>query len=189
MNQTAFNDALQFALQAHASDVRKETQIPYITHPVIVAETLAYYYPNNDALVLAGLLHDTVEDTDTPITVIREKFGERVATLVAAVTKPLERDDLPEDKIERWKVQRLEMLAHLGGDNDVLRLKAADALANLKAVARDLTHPEVGEGVWSRFKVGRQESLWYYQEILSKVNAGIANEPLTRELEGVLSQL
>ena len=96
---------------------------------------------------------------------------------------------MPTDKVERWRVQRLEMLAHLGNDKDVLRLKAADALANLKAIQRDLANPGVGDTIWSRFKVGREESLWYYKEILTRVHEGIGNEPLIGELEAVLSRI
>jgi (p)ppGpp synthase/HD superfamily hydrolase len=188
--QQAFNEALAFALDAHREQTRKGTSVPYITHVVAVAEMLAYYYPENAPLVVAGLLHDVVEDTEIRLEDIRAKFGDRVAILVAAVTKPSDAPDLPVDKIERWRRQRLDMLSHLDpNDKDTLRLKAADSLANLKTIERDLHHPEVGEAVWSRFKVGREQSLWYYNEVLARVREGIGGESLCLELEDVLASL
>jgi hypothetical protein len=76
----------------------------------------------------------------------------------------------------------------LHADDDVLRLKAADALGNLRPISRDLSTPGVGSTVWSRFKVGREESLWFYEAILAKVSR-LEGEPLIgelrRELEAV----
>ena len=114
----------------------------------------------------------------------------KVADLVWTVTKPPASDTLPTEKAARWKAQRLAMLEHLDPNHQpVLRLKAADALANLKAVYRDLGNPAVGEAIWQRFKVGREVSLWYYQMILEKVQAGLGDEPLVQELNSVLNSL
>ena len=82
------------------------------------------------------------------------------------------------------------MLQHLQGDDvdpDVLRLKAADAFANLSAIGRDLRDPAVGPSVWKRFKVGADASLGYYQAIVDAVDAGIGDEPLARELREALA--
>ncbi len=186
----SFTQALRFATEKHQGQVRKGSKVPYITHPVMVAETLIYYYPNDEPLHIAGLLHDVVEDTNTKIEDIVETFGQDVADLVWAVTKPIETDTLPLEKVARWKAQRLAMLEHLDLENKrVLRLKAADALANLKAVHRDLQNPQVGEAIWQRFKVGKEESLWYYQTILDKVRAGLGDEALANELAQILEQV
>lgn len=69
------------------------------------------------------------------------------------------------------------MLSHMRGPGvpaDVLRLKAADALANLTSIARDLANPAVGEGVWQRFKVGGDESLWFYGEVAEALRRALA---------------
>lgn len=105
----AFNEALQFVTQAHAKQLRKGTSVPYITHVVAVAEALAYYYPERHDLVLAGLLHDAVEDTDVTLDEVRERFGDRVTVLVAAVTKPEDVGVPPEllgDKSGTWRHKR-----------------------------------------------------------------------------------
>jgi (p)ppGpp synthase/HD superfamily hydrolase len=186
-----FDEALTFAAERHSKQLRKCTGIPYITHPLIVAETLAYHYPSSHSLIVAALLHDVVEDTDTTIVEVEERFGAEVAVLVAAVTKPELANDSPEQNVEakaiRWKAQRQAMLDALHADDqhanaDVLRLKAADALANLRAISRDLSTPGVGSTVWSRFKVGREDSLWFYEAILAKVSR-LEGEPLVGELQ------
>lgn len=195
-----FERALAFASERHAGALRKHTQIPYVTHVVIVAETLAYYYPAERDLVLAGLLHDVVEDTDTTLEEVREGFGRGVADLVAAVTKPEKPEvnvpstlgDASATKVAVWRAQREAMLAaldrHVDADAraNVLRLKAADAMANLRAIHRDLQNPTVGEAVWDRFKVGRDDSLWYYRQVLEHVR-GLGEEPLVGELADALA--
>lgn len=193
--------ALAFAVKRHGKALRKGTRIPYVTHVVGVAETLAYYYPDRDELIVAGLLHDTVEDTDATFEKLEQKFGSRVAALVRAVSKDdvamAEKLEYPSaeamrhdlGKRERWRARREFMLDHVrgtNGDPDVLRLKASDACANLTAILRDLRNPLVGDTVWERFKVGRDDSLWYYDEIMKVVDAGIGSETLTGELRRTL---
>ena len=189
--------AVAFAAALHGDDLRKGTRIPYLTHVMAVAEVLAYRYPDRDELILAGILHDVVEDTDA-------SFGTRVAQLVRAVSKD---DDAmiaaegrpippeprtPEDEADLWRRRRTFMLQHLHGDAvdpDVLRLKAADASVNLSAVPRDLRDPAVGPGLWTRFKVGADASLWFYQAIVDAVVAGIGDEPFARDLSEMLASV
>jgi len=193
-----WDDAVAFAARHHGAALRKGTRVPYLTHPMIVAETLAYRYPERDDLILAGLLHDVVEDTEATFAEVGAAFGPRVAELVRAVSKdddamvaatgrPIPEDRSPEAQTELWRRRRAFMLAHLAGPAvDPLRLKAADALANLNAVARDLANPAIGAGVWTRFKVGRADSLWFYGEIATAVRRGIGAEPLRHDLEAAL---
>ena len=195
-------EALAFVVEHHGDDFRKGTRVPYLTHLMAVAETLAYHYPERDALIVAGLLHDVVEDTEATFVLVEARFGSEVAALVRAVSKdddamvaadgrPLPpKPRSPQDERALWRRRREFMLTHVraqGVPADVLRLKAADALANLTAIARDLANPAVGEGVWARFKVGRDESLWYYGEVVAAVEAGIGSEPLAVALRRSLA--
>jgi (p)ppGpp synthase/HD superfamily hydrolase len=184
---SGFLEALSFAMERHGRQLRKGSGVPYITHPVLVAETLAYHYPQSPDLIIAGLLHDVVEDTDASLELVEEEFGSKVARLVEAVTKP-ELELAPSDtdqeaKVERWRAQRNAMLEALDGeDEDVLRLKAADSLLNLRAIRRDVETPSVGPLVWRRFKVGREESLDYYRRVLERVRR-LGGEPIVQELQ------
>lgn len=208
---THWQDALGFAIAHHGHDVRKRTRIPYVTHVIAVAETLAYHYPDRDHLVVAGLLHDVVEDTHATFESIEARFGAVVEDLVRAVSKDDTAMDaaigqsvatLTEGKTETearaiiWRERRKFMLSHLqpghrdeAGHRDVLRLKAADAHANLGAILRDLRNPAVGEGVWGRFKVGREDSLWFYEQIAGAVAVGLPGEPLAEALAEVLAEV
>ena len=197
-------EAVAFVLEHHADDLRKGTRVPFVTHLMAVAETLAYYYPERDALIVAGLLHDVVEDTEATFEQVEACFGGEVASLVRAVSKDDDamvaadgdpvppRPRAPQHERALWRRRREFMLAHVRGPDvptDVLRLKAADALANLTSIARDLANPAVGEGVWDRFKVGRDESLWFYAEVAGAVEAGIGGEPLAVALRRALASV
>ena len=202
-----WSDALALAVARHGETLRKGGgRVPYVTHVVAVAETLAYHYPERDDLIVAGLLHDVVEDTNTTLDEVRSRFGDAVADLVRAVSKDdaaMERANgwtvaertagmtADERRAWLWRARREFLLSllrppadeHDEAAKDVFRLKAADAHANLGAIARDLRI--VGPAVWDRFKVGRDESLWYYRSVVERVEQAIGEEALARELRGV----
>jgi len=81
--------AFKFAYNAHKNTCRKSSTILYIVHPLDVASTLM----KNNApahVVIAGLLHDVVEDEDYTLSDIRQEFGDEVATLVDRAFEPEE---------------------------------------------------------------------------------------------------
>ncbi|WP_256942420.1 HD domain-containing protein [Bacillus sp. OV166] len=75
--------AINFAAKAHKNQYRKSTDIPYITHPFAVG-MLLQEAKCTDAVVAAGILHDTIEDTPTIYEELTEKFGVQIANLVRA---------------------------------------------------------------------------------------------------------
>ena len=75
-------EAIIYATQLHQGRVRKMSSIPYILHPLEVAQILSTMTDDED-VITAGVLHDIVEDTEGTIEEIEEKFGKRVAELVA----------------------------------------------------------------------------------------------------------
>lgn len=202
-----WNRALAFSARHHGDAFRKGSRRPYVTHVVAVAETLAHHYPERDALITAGLLHDVVEDTGVTFELVRDEFGAAVERLVRAVSKDdaameqrlgattaeltagLERDEA--DRV-LWRRRRAFLLQNLqAGDAhpDVLRLMAADAHANLADVTRSLRDPRVGTAVWDLFTGGRHETLQYYRKVARAVRSGLGVEPLVTELEGALAAL
>ncbi len=80
-----FHKALSLAKEAHAHQKRKSGE-PYIIHPILVA-TITALVSNDEAMIIAALLHDVVEDTDYVIEEIEEIFGEDVAHMVEGLTK------------------------------------------------------------------------------------------------------
>ena len=77
--------AVEFATKAHEGQKRKSGE-PYIVHPKAVMETLIEWGMDEDT-VIAGVLHDTVEDTEVTLDDVKKEFGESVAFLVDGVTK------------------------------------------------------------------------------------------------------
>lgn len=120
--------ALDFAAKKHVHQRRKgELQEPYINHLTEVARLLAEATQGLDAdLVIAGLLHDSIEDQNVTRQEIAELFGEEVAQIVAEVT-----DDKSLPKQERKRLQA----ETAGKKSEKARLlKIADKTANLRSI-------------------------------------------------------
>jgi hypothetical protein len=116
--------ALDAARELHAGQVRDiGDEIPFIGHPLAVAELLAEH-GMNDELIVAGLLHDTLEYTNLGLAALRERFGMKVAMIVCALTEDLEITDHEERKRElRDRVAATGIEAK--------RVFAADRIANV----------------------------------------------------------
>lgn len=90
--------AVTFAAWKHRHQIRKDGRTPYIAHPFRVAMIVRDIFGvADDDVLTAALLHDTIEDTITDYDEINNAFGERVAVLVAALTKNMA---LPESERE-----------------------------------------------------------------------------------------
>ena len=204
--------ALRLAAAAHYEDMRKGSQIPYVMHPFHVGLILDRYGFDED-LVIAGILHDVLEDPefearsiqdrlravcpeltsaagggafrDAVVDYIRQRFGETVLALVEHVTEQ-KTDGNGEDR--PWKVRKDEQLAALDGvSRDVAALKAADCLHNLHAMTRDVR--ENGTDSLFRFKGGPDGAWWYYSNVVRLVSPVLGNgHPLVTELEEALSE-
>jgi (p)ppGpp synthase/HD superfamily hydrolase len=178
-----YDAALALAARAHRDQLRKGTDLPYLMHPVHVSIILIRHGFGED-LAIAGLLHDVVEDTDIPLTLIRAEFGDSVARLVGAVseTKSADGAALP------WEQRKAEKLAHLeAAEPDVAALKAADAIHNLRSTVADLR--SAGPAVWERFKRGPAPTQGYYQAILDAVGVKLGAHPIVAELADAVREL
>lgn len=120
--------ALMFAAQKHTDQRRKGDRAePYINHLIEVVDLLAQHTGGTHTdLLLAGALHDTVEDTDTTRDELVKAFGENVADIVMECT-----DDKSLPKMERKRLQ-VENAPHKS-DNAKM-VKMADKISNLKAI-------------------------------------------------------
>ena len=139
-------------------------------------------------LIAAAALHDVVEDTDIPIEVIHEKFGDRVTELVSAETED-KRADLP--PVETWRIRKEESLALLKNTNDigVLMVWLGDKLANMRSIYRDFKVE--GVAMWQRFNQKNvDQQAWYYRSIvkyterLSDTSAWLEYKTLTELVFG-----
>ena len=84
-DEDALNRAYVFAMKKHGAQLRTSGD-PYYSHPVEVAGILTKFKLDSVSII-AGLLHDTVEDTDTTVEEVRELFGDQVAQIVDGLTK------------------------------------------------------------------------------------------------------
>jgi len=123
-------DALAFAAEKHRLQRRKDREAtPYINHPIELASILVTEARLDDVtVVVAAILHDTVEDTEATLEEIGARFGEEVRALVAEVT-----DDKALAKEER-KLRQEEHAPH--ASFGAQRVKLADKIANVRDLAR-----------------------------------------------------
>lgn len=170
--------ALQVASMAHEGQYRKNTKIPYISHPVAVGMILqkAGY---RDELIAAGILHDTVEDTDLELEDLEKEFGHGIAELVAGCSEP--------DKSLSWEDRKQHTIEFLKTAPEEIRVVAtADKLHNIRSIRLDADLS--GEQVWSRFRRGKEQQEWYYRNVIESL--GYATKfPLLEELKNEVDQL
>ncbi len=153
------NQAIIFATQRHAGQVRKGTDIPYIVHPLETMLILSNMQADLN-LQIAGLLHDTVEDTDTTIEEIAALFGDDVAALV---------NHHSEDKSKSWAERKTTAIQALKtADERIKMLVLADKLSNLRSIARD--YAALSDGVWERFNAPKEKQAWYYNGMLDALS-------------------
>ena len=128
--------AIEVAKKAHEGQSRK-TGEPYIVHPLAVKKILEEWGMDEDT-VIAGILHDTVEDTDLTLEDIKKDFGESVAFLVDGVTKLSSARDGMRDidtYLPATKDNFLRLMIALGDDIRVLIIKLADRSHNLRTLS------------------------------------------------------
>ena len=184
MLTSRFEDALVYATQLHASQIRKGTTIPYVAHLLGVA-SIALEYGADEDTAIAALLHDAVEDQGGPPirAEIARRYGEHVAKLVSDVS---DTDVTPKPP---WRARKEAYIAHVSAAEPGANLiSASDKLHNARTLLSD--YRVLGEGLWSRFSAGREDVLWYYRSLVTAFRAtGHAPKPLVDELDRTVEAL
>jgi (p)ppGpp synthase/HD superfamily hydrolase len=176
MNSRLLN-ALDFASIAHDGQKRKDGITPYIAHPFGVGIILLEHGYSDDT-VIAGILHDVVEDTKFSLTDIQEKFGEKVSKIVSGVT---------EDKNISSRKERLEkyLLNLKNSDNDTRAVCVADMLHNRQSLIKEL---ENKYDIWKALNTDKEKYLQMSYEKLRVVKETL-NDNLVKELEKTLEKI
>jgi (p)ppGpp synthase/HD superfamily hydrolase len=176
--------AIEVAAVAHRDQVRKGTDLPYVSHVYAVGLMLAREGLPAE-VIAAGILHDTVEDTNLTLDDIRRDFGERIAAIVEGCSEP--------NRGATWEERKQHTIEHLrAAPWEVCAVAAADKLHNLRTVAREME--ATGEAVWNRFKRGRAEQAWYYHGLVDSLCGASAPPerppvPFCRELREEVERL
>ena len=155
-----FDRALVYAHDAHRGQIRKGTAIPYVSHLLAVVSLVLEDGGDEDEAI-AALLHDAVEDQGGTARLddIRDKFGNRVAGIVALCSDSVDQPKPP------WRRRKELYLIHLrDADSSVLRVSAADKLHNLRCILADWKR--IGDRLWDRFSARKEEQFWYYSELV-----------------------
>jgi (p)ppGpp synthase/HD superfamily hydrolase len=166
-------DALAFADRWHAGQTRGVDGIPFVTHPVEVACLLHEAgYP--DEVVAAGVLHDVLEDTEVERPELEERFGARVAELVAAVSD----DPSIEDAGERKAALRAQV-AEAG--EDAAAVFAADKLSKARELRARHSH--------GRFERADRAKFEHYEASLELLSDVLPGHELVERLRDELRSL
>ena len=156
------NEAIKFATDCHAGQTRKMAKTPYILHPLEVASIISTVTTDEDVMI-AGLLHDTIEDCDADPKEIKQRFGARVSALVQSETEDRLSDRPPADTWQERKEESLLVL-ELTKDRDVKILWLGDKLSNIRSFYREYLLR--GDDIWQELhqKDPRMQG-WYYKTI------------------------
>jgi (p)ppGpp synthase/HD superfamily hydrolase len=176
--------ALRWAAQCHSGQVRKGSDVPYVEHVLAVALILDRLGFEED-VVIAGLLHDAVEDTDATLDEIRKRFGEAVAQTVGFCSE--EKTD-GQGRKRPWIDRKRDHLEAMNQAPVAARgVMLADKLHNLLSIELDL---DEGRPVWSTFNAERERVLWYYRTMIDRCGAGDPRlEALAQRCREVLETL
>jgi (p)ppGpp synthase/HD superfamily hydrolase len=180
-----FASAVDWAVELHGGQTRKGTGVPYVAHLIEVA-ALVLLDGGTESEAIAGLLHDAIEDAGVKPKQIRKRYGRKVSKIVKACTETIDgklpgKSNAPRDA-STWRARKQEAIDHLAAPDvptPVLRVKAADALANARSIVADLRRS--GPEVWQRFHAGAIDQLWYYRSltvILMARHPGVLSDEL-----------
>jgi guanosine-3',5'-bis(diphosphate) 3'-pyrophosphohydrolase len=161
-------EAMRFAAKAHGGQLRMGSDTPYFEHVAAVALILdRVRFPED--VVVAGLLHDVVEDTGTSFEEVAVCFGENVCELVRHCSE-VKTDSQGQKR--PWIDRKRDHLAALAlAPPEARAIILADKLHNLISIELDLREHRP---VWSQFHAEREQVLWYYRSAIDLCGHGDA---------------
>src|SRR5258706_5478253 len=182
----AIRKAIIFAIKTHEvyqKQKRKGKDIAYITHPLTVGLILARANAGEDVIV-AGILHDTIEDSIDKKKVTRamlaERFEKNVADLVDSVTE--------QQKDLEYDVRKREALEHIKTfSRDSLLVKAADVVTNVSEILEDSR--QEGPNTFRRFNAPKEKVVRHYMETMEAILDRWPEIPFGDDLNMLISSL
>jgi (p)ppGpp synthase/HD superfamily hydrolase len=179
-------EAVAYASGMHASQTRKGTAIPYVSHLLGVSSLVLEALGDEDQAI-AALLHDAAEDCggEPRLVEIEQMFGPRVASIVRGCSDSLVQD--PKVKLP-WRERKEEYIRHIeDASMDVILVSCADKLHNARAIWTDVQRD--GVETMKRFNAPGGEIAWYYASLLAAFELRGAPEDLLIPLRDVVLNL
>lgn len=176
MNDILLNEVIKIAAYFHEGQKRRGTQIPYISHPIFVGymlKELGYDYE----VIIAGILHDTLEDTSLTNTKLEYMFGKRVLSLVESVTE-ISKDKYSdiETKKKTWEIRKKHKLEKINiASPETKAIACMDLYSNLLDIV-DLAKLE-GSYIWRYFNSGKETTLKYKKDMLAILSINCSTYP------------
>lgn len=166
--------AIRAAAVLHKDQIRRGSMpFPFVTHLVATAFTLMDYTDDED-VIIAGLLHDTLEDTDYTVAELEEDFGGRVSDIVQTLTEP---KSTLENKLS-WKDRKLAYVRQLKkGPEEALLVAAADKIHNFRTIVEDYT--DSTSRFYQDFGKNFTDRIEAYEQIANTINSHLKNPILT----------
>ena len=185
-----FTKAVEYARILHI-ERRKGTEIPSMAHllgvaSLVMGEAGQVPFSVTEDMIIAALLHDGVEDHggEPRLRDIEANFGPGVARMVEGLSDTLEEDPSRKGPWEERKAAYLRRL--LSESAQIQLISAADKLYNARTILEE--YRAIGDKVWERFKRGRNQQMWYFNELLTIFKSAGTNR-IVEELERVVGQI
>lgn len=182
--------AIDLASQLHADQKRVLTGVPYVSHLFGVAVILNQYTDDED-VVIAGLLHDVLEDVSPSIynenDLLRD-FNSRILTIVEDVSEK-QFDNLTKQKVS-WEKRKTDYLNHLATKSmpESVLVSMADKYNNWNSILNMLKIK--GKLIWLYFNSDQVKQIWFMESYLQVlINLGYRNHPLFLELDELIKQI
>ena len=181
-----FREALVYAAEAHQTQTRKGSDVPYVAHLLGVV-SLVLEEGGDEDLAIAAILHDVVEDQGgrPRLDDVRKRFGDRVAHLVEQCSDWIDEPKPP------WKARKEQYIRRVRSEHDdsAVLVSMADKIYNSRAILRDLKFAEDQQMVWDRFSRDRDCVLWYYRSLVEVFRSRNGDDRPFKELEATVDEL
>ena len=183
-----YDEALAFAAAHHRQQLRKGSQVPYLSHLLSVS-ALVLEHGGSESQAIAGLLHDAVEDAPdgqgpAVLAEIAERFGDDVAAIVAVCS---DNPNVPGTK-PPWEERKRAYVASLATEPvDALLVTACDKIHNGSRIAADVR--TYGPDFWTTFGPTREQLHWYYGAVSAVIGERLPGTPVAAALARTVADL
>lgn len=183
---TNIQKAINYAAIKHKGQVRiGDGSLPYIIHPIAVAWILNSWDASED-VIIAGLLHDTVEDCGVSLKELDKEFGEKIAIMVEDVSEEYSFKKYNKQS-ESWLVRKQKYLDHIKISSiESMTICVADKIHNLRSFKQ--YYENFGEKIFDTFYFPSDNKVWFFEEILQIVENNLESS-IVEELKEAISQL